>query len=156
MNDELQRLWHDGNLLEIGRTIFESIPPDRRPAWAASILDLCRSHHSPVPAVDSLSDIANDPQRWREAHDAFDTVRDLTLALHIFCSRRYRALLYVAEIVAKVTYNATDTDAPFDEDSGWYVADALHTFARALNRSTFDDAAIKCLLRGSLPNERSA
>jgi hypothetical protein len=34
-------------------------------------------------------------------------------------------LLLLAEIAAKVMYNATQPDDPFDEDSGWWLAPCL-------------------------------
>jgi len=77
---DLQCLWSDGDLLDVGRAIYESIPVLRRPVWAAAILDLCRSRHASIPAVDSLYAIADDTGRWHEAHDGFTAVRLLTLA----------------------------------------------------------------------------
>jgi hypothetical protein len=41
------------------------------------------------------------------------------------------ALLRVAEIAAKVAYNATGLPAPFDHHAGWRVAPCLRDFAAA-------------------------
>ena len=158
VNDDLQSLWPDGELREVGRAIYESIPVPRRPVWAVAILDLCRSRHAPVPAVDSLCDIANDSRRWHEAHDAFTAVRLLGLACErgASCSPEYSALLRVAELVAKVTYNASGSSAPFDFHCGWSLPHAVRQFARALNDSEFDTAALKFLLHEAFPNDRNA
>jgi hypothetical protein len=37
-------------------------------------------------------------------------------------------LLSLAELVAKVTYNAAEPPDPFDEDSGWWIAASIRGF----------------------------
>ena len=50
-------------------------------------------------------------------------------------------LLALAELVAKVTYSATDPPDEFDEDSGWWIAPCLKGFLDSLNDSEFSNAA---------------
>ena len=40
----------------------------------------------------------------------------------------FASLLSLAELVAKVTYNAVDPPDEFDEDSGWWIAASLRGF----------------------------
>ena len=45
----------------------------------------------------------------------------------------YRALLFVAEIVAEIIYNASDAPAPFDTDSPWWLAPNARGFVVAVD-----------------------
>jgi hypothetical protein len=71
-------------------------------------------------------------------------------------ARHSQALLRVAELVAKVTYNASGHSAPFDFHCGWGLPHAVREFARALTDREFDAAAIKFLLHESFPKQRNA
>ena len=61
---------------------------------------------------------------WRWGHSALDEVRRLTLRYEDSKSKDevYGGLLYLAENVAKVTYNATNPPDPFDDDVDAWVA----------------------------------
>ena len=54
-------------------------------------------------------------------------------------------LLALAELVAKVTYNATDPQDEFDEDSGWWIAPCLKGFLDSLNDNEFSNVAWSAL-----------
>jgi hypothetical protein len=56
MNSELMNeandRWSSGDALEVGRLIYDHLPNDERPFWAAAILDLCRSLIPRVTEID--------------------------------------------------------------------------------------------------------
>jgi len=54
-------------------------------------------------------------------------------------------LLSLAELVAKVTYNAVDPPDEFDEDSGWWIAASLRAFVERWNDTNFSEAAWSAL-----------
>jgi hypothetical protein len=77
------------------------------------------------PEVEAVREIARSPGRWAEAHAAFSAVRNLVLLVEKRSDERPRpehGILYLAENVAKVTYNASAPRAPFDHDAGWWIA----------------------------------
>src|SRR5690606_29989731 len=56
---------------------------------------------------------------WKEANQQFSEIRVFGLENKNYTPENY---LRLAEIVAKVTYNASGEPAPFDKDSGHYIA----------------------------------
>ena len=103
-----------GGVQELNRRIS----PSRQPAWAAKILALFRARFPHIPEVDGVYDVALDHNRWSEAHERFDRVRGLTLRADRDGDAVRGHFLHLAELVAKVTYNASGEDAPFDADCG--------------------------------------
>src|SRR5690606_24998860 len=72
-----------------------------------------------IPAsILELYPIVNNKDRWKEAHGQFNKIRRFLLD-----NKNYQpeAYLLLAELVAKVTYNASGQPAPFDSDSGHYI-----------------------------------
>jgi hypothetical protein len=88
--------WHRETALDAGRLIYGALPSDRRPAWAARLRAICTPRQldqrwrlegqhlaghrmGGVPEtyreVEAVVEIAGDPSRWGEAHDAFREVR---------------------------------------------------------------------------------
>ena len=141
--------WLGADVLDVGRRLMVGLRPEQQVARAKAVLDLCRSRVSAVPAVDHVAALAADPARWVEAHAAFSAVRDLTLREERNrSSDAYRALLYVAEIAAKIIYNASGASAPFDSDSAWWLASNTRTFVQALNDESFSHQAWQALRHG--------
>ena len=54
-------------------------------------------------------------------------------------------MLSLAELVAKVTYNATNPEDEFDEDSGWWIAVHMRWFIEHWGDALFTDAAWNAL-----------
>jgi hypothetical protein len=134
--------WLGADVLDVGRRLMIGLGPEQQVARAKAVLDLCRSRLPSVPAVDHVAALAAEPARWTEAHAAFRAVRDLTLREERKRSTdAYRALLYVAEIAAKIIYNASGASAPFDSDSSWWLASNTRNFVRALNDESFSHQA---------------
>lgn len=120
------------------RELNRRISPSRQPAWAAKILDLFRACYPRIPEVDGVYDVALDRNRWSEAYEGFDRVRCLTLRADRDGDAVHGHFLHLAELVAKVTYNASGEDAPFDPDGG------LQLMAHALDMAdSWNDAELQ-------------
>lgn len=122
------KYWKQGIPLEAGRLLFENLRDDARAHWAARILQsVVKKSRVTSPSIDRVLQIAQRSDRWVEAHDAFSMVRSATLELSglPFRSSEQSLLLQhlgLAELVAKVLYNATKPEDEFDADSGWWIA----------------------------------
>lgn len=132
--DKVQEHWKAGRSLEAGRLLYENIPVELRPAWAAEVLAIARSHVPPIPEVEAVLEIASNPSRWPEARETFRAVRKLTLQAE---EPLYEGVLILAENVAKVTYNSSGHPPPFDHDSGWWIAQNLKYIIEQVNDPEF-------------------
>lgn len=106
--------------IKIGQQIFENLPNDIRPGWAGLILSRFDHYLQDIPTdIIELYPIIDNKDRWKEAHDQFTKIREYGLA-----NKKYQPEIYLrlAELVAKVTYNASGEPAPFDSDSGHYIS----------------------------------
>lgn len=106
--------------IEIGQQVFENLPNDIRPSWAGLILSRFDNYIKSIPvSIKELYPIVDTKERWREAHGQFNKIRRFLLD-----NKNYEpeAYLLLAELVAKVTYNASGQPSPFDYDSGHYIA----------------------------------
>jgi hypothetical protein len=105
--------------IEIGRQIFENLPNDIRPGWAGLILSCFDNYIKSIPtSVKDLFPIIDNKDRWKEAHEQFGEIRRFLLDHKNYQPEAY---LLLAELVAKVTFNASGQPAPFDSDSGHYI-----------------------------------
>lgn len=129
--------WANGESLAAGKLIYENLPSDARPRWAARILRLVLEHSSMEPSLfQEVLMTADNEALWQNGHRVFSALRNMTLRLdqrrQWWGLRKHEELLaeilLLAELVAKVTYNATEPLAPFDEDSGWWLASSLRSF----------------------------
>lgn len=106
--------------IEIGQQIFETLPNDIRPSWAGLVLSRFDHYIKDIPtSILELYPIIDNKDRWKEAHGQFTKIRVFGLE-----NKNYKPEYYLrlAELVAKVTYNASGQPAPFDSDSGHYIA----------------------------------
>jgi hypothetical protein len=153
---ELKRaaeLWNGGQALEAGKIIFDSLPIHAQPGWAAGILRLVLQQSGvQLKQIDRVLRIADRPEEWKKAHDAFSWVREQTLKLdkereHGSTDEQkiLGGVLSLAELVAKVTYNATEPDDGFDEDSGWRIASNLRAAVNWWKDEDFTQAAWSAL-----------
>jgi hypothetical protein len=142
--------WQSGQLVEAGRLIYDNLPVEARPAWAARILRLVLDKsEADRSSFLRILDTAKHPPWWANGHRCFDLLRDESLGIDEL--RRKRALrndedllarlLWLAELVAKVTYNAVDPPDPFDEDAGWFIATSLRGFVDMWQDEEFSKAA---------------
>lgn len=104
-------------------------------AVAVEGLELCCSAvANPPQAVQAVARVGRSD--WGRGHDAFDAVRQLTLAMELIEPRPRPdpsyLLLFVAENAARMIYNASGTKYPFDDDSGAWLIRAFRQFAQSL------------------------
>lgn len=134
--------WHSGERgLAFGRALFDRVPPRERPAWASAVLGVAMDQVIPIREVEDLVRIAEAQRRWGEAHAQFSRLRTLTLATEHVSNAHpmYKALLQLAETVAKVTYNASGQPAPFDYDAGWRLASDARRLAELSEDRAFEE-----------------
>ena len=122
--EQAQLFWQANQPREAGRLIWEHIPVKKRVEWATRVLSMVveRTGITSAP-VNNVLQIANNPAKWRSAHDAFSMARSASIALSNDSNKTpermsLRHSLCLAEIVAKITYNATNPPDEFDEDNG--------------------------------------
>lgn len=107
------------NNIKIGQEIFENLTHDIRPGWAGLVLSRFDHYLKDIPtSIRELYPIIDDKDRWKEAHKQFTKIRVFGLENKNYEPNNLR----LAEVVAKVTYNASGQSAPFDSDSGHYLA----------------------------------
>lgn len=135
--EQAAEYWTGGLPLEAGRLIFAKLPTADRPRWASGILRLVLARSGIRSSLfEPVLHIADHQAMWRDGHRAFSTLRASTLKLDKLERTRgltedeklLRSILSLAELVAKVTYNATNPADGFDEDSGWWIAACLRGF----------------------------
>ncbi len=148
--DRAKDCWQSNQLLEAGRLLYENIPVEKRPAWAARILRLVlEKSRADSSHFERILSTADHPRQWANGHRCFDILRHTTLEFDDLQRKQgltneqniFANLVSLAELVAKVTYNAVDPPDPFDEDSGWWIAVAVKAFVDAWNDEEFSDAA---------------
>ncbi len=112
--------------IKIGQEIFQNIPNDIKPGWAGLILSRFDNYINIIPVpIQELFSIIDNKDRWYEAHGQFNKIRCFLLENKDFQPETY---LLLAERIAKITYNSSCQSAPFDNDSGYYIASlALQT-----------------------------
>lgn len=104
---------------EKGKPVFDRVPIKTRPKWALKFLELVdqKIRNRPI-SVTGLYEIVENQEKWTEAYNQFQRIREFNLSNSDFEPEEY---LILAERVAKVTYNQTEPKAPFDNDSGWAI-----------------------------------
>lgn len=103
-------------IIKIGQEIFENLTNDIRPGWAGLVLSRFDQYIQNIPsAISELYSIIDDKDRWKEAHEQFTKIRAFGLETKNY---EHESYLRLAELVAKVTYNASGQSALFDSDSG--------------------------------------
>jgi hypothetical protein len=122
-----RRAWDRGDYLAAGRLLYECLAVQQRPPWAAAALIEVHDAAGPIAEIENLIVIAHIPDRWPEARQAFDALRQLTLKAEKEGEKDgpHRAILYLAENVAKVTFNALGFPASYDDNAGWQVVSCL-------------------------------
>ncbi|MGN7784462.1 hypothetical protein ACTJIJ_08045 [Niabella sp. 22666] len=145
MNTELYELKTN---IKIGQEIFEKLPNDIRPGWAGLVLSRFDAFikNNPSQVTDLFSIIGN-KDRWKEAHQQFSQIRMFALNNKDYEPDNY---LRLAELVAKVTYNASGLPAPFDSDSGHYIASLALQTAAYFNDTRLEEEVRSAILLFSI------
>lgn len=130
--------------IKIGEQLFESLLNEVRPGWAGQVLSQFDPYleHIPPP-VKALFAIIDDRKRWKEAHGQFSAIRDWSLRNTTY---KHEAYIRLAELVAKVTYNASGEPAAFDHDSGHHIASMALTAAEYFNDKRLEEELAAAIL----------
>jgi hypothetical protein len=129
--------WADGLSLEAGKLIYESLPGKSRPRWASGILKAVLDRSGIQSSLfDQVLAAADHEEMWESGHHVFSVLRESMLRLDKLGRDRalsedeklLASILSLAELVAKVIYNATNPPDEFDEDAGWWIARCLRGF----------------------------
>ena len=130
--------------IKIGQSVFENLPNDIRPGWAGLILSQFDNYIKNIPAsIKELYAIINNKERWKEAHGQFDKIRRFFLD-----NKNYQpeAYLILAELISKITYNASGQPAPFDYDSGHYIASTALKAAEHFDGNRLEEEVTSVIL----------
>ena len=129
--------WAQGAALEAVKLIYENLPTKSRPRWASEILKVVLQRSGIQSSLfDQVLFAAQHEDMWKSSHQVFSTLRHATLGLDKLRrgpglsedERLLASVLSLAELVAKVIYNATNPPDEFDEDSGWWIVASLRGF----------------------------
>ncbi len=121
-------MWWAGDRVSAGRLLVESISKESRPVWASRLLDdLVTRSQVRHAALATLLYATARPDQWNKAHSIFSMIRSIGLALDRNQQKTgeqqlLARLLAFGELVAKVTYNATEPTDPFDTEAEWSIA----------------------------------
>ncbi len=157
MLSELRQTWECGDSLAAGELLWGRLPPAHRASWAAAILELAMSRlDEESPALSDCLAIARNAERWPAGHDAFSRLRHVVLSLPADqgpANRRAAWVFAIAELVAKVAYNASDPIDAFDDDSGPWLAKCLRGLVELEDDPHFREAAWAVLELPSGPHK---
>ncbi|MCW3059556.1 MAG: hypothetical protein JWQ02_1377, partial [Capsulimonas sp.] len=139
--EEARSYWESGRAMEAGRILYDQLPVKKRPLWAVGILEACLPLIPPVAEFEHVRALGHDRSRWREAHDAFSAVRALTLQNDKLpdSSELYGWMLVLTENTAKVIYNGSEEQAPFDHDAVWAVLACARGVVDAANQHDLEE-----------------
>lgn len=127
---DLREQWHL-NPLAVGRLVVSKLDRDELPGWAADVLFQASSMMPRQKEVDDLLEVTADNRRWREAYDLFLELRQRRLAE----SRpEVASFIDLAENVAKIVYNASGAQAPFDRNVDLRLSDYVKRFTDVMGQ----------------------
>jgi hypothetical protein len=141
--EQASEFWRLGNALEAGKLICQDIPPSAQPKWATDVLAaVVQRTGLTTREIERALEIGRQRSEWPLAKRAFSDTRR---AVHELTDRgsltRDESVLLeeliLAEVVAKVAYNATNPDDEFDDDSGWIIAMPLKDLSDLIGDESF-------------------
>jgi hypothetical protein len=129
IDHNLEARWLAGDEEAAGTLAAGMTASELRTFGTEALAACCESVEAPRPVLDVVNVGRNDP---RLGHAAFDAVRELTLRVEAKGDAAAPALLCAAENVARVIYNSTTPDDPFDADAELYVFKSFAAFCLSL------------------------
>jgi hypothetical protein len=102
------------------------------------LIDLFLDRCSEKSTLQELQQLLKNDDRWIEAHALFNRIRDKTLKVERRKDRLLAIQYSFEEICAKTLFNLSDTNAPFDPDSPYFVIPFAIHLARALQMKDED------------------
>jgi|ERR1017187_7658949 hypothetical protein len=141
--------WISGEAILAGKIVYEQLPVQERPLWAARLLGRCAKLIPSVAAVEKTVEVALTPNLWPNAREAFDAVRALSSKdeRKQTPSALYAQVLLLAENTAKVSYNATGLSAPYDHNAGWKVVQVVRQIVDRVAKPEFETEVWNLILK---------
>ncbi len=106
-------------------------------------------HCGDVATLLEIKVMAEDPTKWKKAHDLFDRIRIKTRTAVERNDSTLQHEYKFEEICAKTLYNLSNYPAPFDADTPFWVIPIAVKFAHAIGVS--DPCSVSSLLRPKTP-----
>jgi len=120
---------------KIGNEILKKHNEELKAEIAVKLLSEYIKEINGIKEINLLLEIGNDKKRWKEAYDAFQGIRKLTLIEKSKNrSTTFSYFLYFTEIVAKLIYNGSGSIAPFDDDSYVWLLPNLVKYIKKYNK----------------------
>lgn len=115
-------------LLQLGNQVKEKLSPSELVTWSIELLVASATATRQISEVEELIESGKNHNQWFQAQSIFSSIRSLTLMEEkkIRQDPIYLAVLYLAENTAKVVYNASGGDAPFDDDAIDWIPVCVH------------------------------
>ena len=101
-------------------------------AHVKQLIELFAPHCPDRSTLDELRRMVSDNRSWHKAHDLFDRIRQKTLAAESRGDSRADCQYLFEEVCAQALYNLSDTDAPFDADSPYWIVPNALSLARRI------------------------
>jgi hypothetical protein len=96
------------------------------------LVEFFAPHCGDRTTLDELHRMVEEQRSWPKAHDLFDRIRPKTLEAQRRGDEQAECQYLFEEVCTKSLFNMTDTDAPFDEDSPYWVVPHALSLARRL------------------------
>ncbi|MBC8038670.1 MAG: hypothetical protein H7X89_15795 [Rhizobiales bacterium] len=149
--NRVREFWDNGMSIACGQTLFEYLREEDRPIWASNVLKtMAELAGIQLAEIDEAIDLARTPNRWPEGHLMFDKLRTMLLRLSWEPQSRddhalTKKLISLAELTAKVSYNATNPPDAFDDDNGWYIPNATFKIVGIIDGEAVADKVVRAL-----------
>jgi len=96
------------------------------------LIEIFATRVSDTSTLDELLEMIDDRRSWSKAHELFDRIRKKTLEAARRNDARANCQYLFEEVCAQTLYNFTSTDAPFDQDSPYWIVPNALSLARRL------------------------
>ena len=106
------------------------------------LVDLFSKRCSDRSTLGELREMIDAEDTWHQAHDLFSRIRDKTLRAETGKDEQANCQYLFEEVCAQSLYNLTDTDAPFDADSPYWIVPNALSLARRLGIPELEIARI--------------
>ena len=138
---------------ERSRKIFENVPKEERPAWAAHILSRFDKQIKDIPApVLELYQLIDDKEMWITARIQADKIRQFRIKNNNYNMTNY---LILAEFVANATYNTADETATVENVCGHYIVDLAIRLTEQFDNKKLTEEVQEAIFSDNLPHRRT-
>jgi len=98
----------------------------------AKLIELFAARCEDRATLNELAAMAADHKRWTKSHDLFDRIRGKSLKAGRARNHSLEVQYLFEEVCAKTLYNLSNSPAPFDADSPYWIVPNAIALARSL------------------------